>query len=90
MPRWVNDTIVPVIREDGWGHQIRSYIEDRGVVKDLRTGVVRPFRQTLDGDLDDLLREALAFRVFQWGRGWEEDMVRHVPRKPNRAIHRHA
>lgn len=58
--RQIDKTYVPPIRDQiGFGHQIRSYVQDRGYVKDLRTGVVQPFDATMDGDLDDLLRAAL-------------------------------
>lgn len=58
--RQINKTFVPPVRENnGFGHQIRSYVQDAGYVKDLRTGVTRQFDSTIDGDLDAFLREAL-------------------------------
>lgn len=58
--RQINKTFVPPVRENiGFGHQIRSYVQDAGYVKDLRTGVTRQFDSTIDGDLDDFLRESL-------------------------------
>ncbi len=49
----------------GWGHQIRSYVlQPYQMVKDLRTGVEkRSPGDVLDGDLDDFMEAALAFRV---------------------------
>jgi protein subunit release factor B len=59
--KWVDKTIAKSRRsEHGWGNQIRSYVVGRGV-KDLRTGVVADFDKTLDGNIDEFLRESLAW-----------------------------
>jgi len=43
-----------------WGHQIRNYILDQSIVKDLRTGVeTGNTRGVLDGDLDDFISASL-------------------------------
>jgi peptide chain release factor 2 len=49
----------------GWGHQIRSYVlQPYQMVKDLRTNLATSNTQgVLDGDLDDFMAAALAFRV---------------------------
>jgi peptide chain release factor 2 len=51
--------------ENGWGHQIRSYVlQPYQMVKDLRTGVeTSNTSAVLDGDLDDFMESALAARV---------------------------
>jgi peptide chain release factor 2 len=44
----------------GWGHQIRSYILDQSIIKDLRTSYeVGNTRAVLDGDLDDFITASL-------------------------------
>jgi peptide chain release factor 2 len=44
----------------GWGHQIRSYILDKSLIKDLRTNVeVNNTRAVLDGDLDGFITASL-------------------------------
>jgi peptide chain release factor 2 len=48
---------------DGWGHQIRSYILDRSVVKDARTGVETcDVKAVLDGDLDQFILPTLLLK----------------------------
>ncbi len=43
-----------------WGHQIRNYILDQSIVKDLRTGVeTGNTRGVLDGDLDPFISASL-------------------------------
>jgi peptide chain release factor 2 len=43
-----------------WGHQIRNYILDQSIVKDLRTGVeTGNTRGVLDGDLDPFITASL-------------------------------
>jgi peptide chain release factor 2 len=43
-----------------WGHQIRSYILDQSIIKDLRTNYeVGNTRAVLDGDLDDFITASL-------------------------------
>lgn len=43
-----------------WGNQIRSYILDNSLVKDLRTGLTkRNVKSVLDGDLDDFIKTSL-------------------------------
>jgi hypothetical protein len=60
MARWINDTIAQQQRSPrGFGQQIRSYVEGRGV-RDLRTGVEGDFAATLDGDIDPFLKAAIA------------------------------
>ncbi len=51
--------------ENGWGHQIRSYVmQPYQMVKDLRTGVVSSSPSDVqDGDLDAFIEAALAYRV---------------------------
>ena len=44
----------------GWGHQIRSYILDKSLIKDLRTNVeISNTRSVLDGDLDAFITASL-------------------------------
>jgi peptide chain release factor 2 len=44
----------------GWGHQIRNYILDQSLIKDLRTNVeVGNTRGVLDGDLDEFIAASL-------------------------------
>jgi peptide chain release factor 2 len=44
----------------GWGHQIRSYILDKSLIKDLRTNVeISNTRSVLDGDLDGFINASL-------------------------------
>jgi peptide chain release factor 2 len=44
----------------GWGHQIRSYILDKSLIKDLRTNVeVSNTKAVLDGDLDTFITASL-------------------------------
>jgi peptide chain release factor 2 len=44
----------------GWGHQIRSYILDKSLIKDLRTSVeISNTRGVLDGDLDEFITASL-------------------------------
>jgi peptide chain release factor 2 len=44
----------------GWGHQIRSYILDKSLIKDLRTNVeVSNTKSVLDGDLDPFISASL-------------------------------
>ena len=44
----------------GWGHQIRSYILDKSLIKDLRTSVeVSNTKAVLDGDLDPFITASL-------------------------------
>ena len=44
----------------GWGHQIRNYILDQAIIKDLRTNVeVGNTRGVLDGDLDEFITASL-------------------------------
>jgi len=44
----------------GWGHQIRNYILDQSIIKDLRTNVeVGNTRAVLDGDLDQFITASL-------------------------------
>jgi peptide chain release factor 2 len=44
----------------GWGHQIRSYILDKSLVKDLRTNVeTSNTKSVLDGDLDPFVTASL-------------------------------
>lgn len=44
----------------GWGSQIRSYILDNSLIKDLRTGVEnRNTQAVLDGDLDEFIEASL-------------------------------
>ena len=44
----------------GWGHQIRNYILDQSIIKDLRTNYeVGNTRGVLDGDLDDFIAASL-------------------------------
>jgi len=43
-----------------WGHQIRNYILDQSIIKDLRTSYeVGNTRAVLDGDLDDFIAASL-------------------------------
>jgi peptide chain release factor 2 len=43
-----------------WGHQIRNYILDQSIVKDLRTNVeTGNTRAVLDGDLDQFIDASL-------------------------------
>jgi peptide chain release factor 2 len=43
-----------------WGHQIRNYILDQSIVKDLRTNVeTGNTRAVLDGDLDAFITASL-------------------------------
>jgi peptide chain release factor 2 len=44
----------------GWGNQIRSYVLDKSLIKDLRTGVeVGNTQAVLDGDLDKFIEASL-------------------------------
>jgi peptide chain release factor 2 len=44
----------------GWGHQIRSYILDKSLIKDLRTNVeISNTKAVLDGDLDPFISASL-------------------------------
>jgi peptide chain release factor 2 len=44
----------------GWGHQIRSYILDKSLIKDLRTNVeISNTTAVLDGDLDGFITASL-------------------------------
>ena len=44
----------------GWGHQIRNYILDQSIIKDLRTNMeVGNTRAVLDGDLDAFITASL-------------------------------
>ena len=44
----------------GWGHQIRSYILDKSLIKDLRTNVeISNTKSVLDGDLDTFISASL-------------------------------
>ncbi len=44
----------------GWGHQIRSYILDKSLIKDLRTNVeISNTKSVLDGDLDAFITASL-------------------------------
>jgi peptide chain release factor 2 len=44
----------------GWGHQIRSYILDKSLIKDLRTNVeISNTKSVLDGDLDTFITASL-------------------------------
>jgi peptide chain release factor 2 len=48
----------------GWGHQIRNYVLDQSMIKDLRTNVtISDTRSVLDGDLDPFMEAALAQKV---------------------------
>ncbi len=50
--------------EVGWGSQIRSYVLDRSLIKDLRTGVeVGDTQRVLDGDLDIFMQASLQAKV---------------------------
>ena len=43
-----------------WGHQIRNYILDQSIIKDLRTGVeISNTQKVLDGDLDAFIEASL-------------------------------
>lgn len=41
---------------------VRSYVLDRSVARDDRTGVTMPVRQVLDGDIDRFVLAALLCR----------------------------
>ena len=44
--------------DDGWGHQIRSYVLDQSRIKDLRTNLeISNTQKVLDGDLDPFIEE---------------------------------
>lgn len=43
----------------GWSEKIRTYHEPRGTVKDHRTGVTAPYRDTLDGKLEPFIEAAI-------------------------------
>ena len=44
----------------GWGHQIRNYILDQSMIKDVRTNVtIGDTRSVLDGDLDPFITASL-------------------------------
>ena len=44
----------------GWGHQIRNYILDQSMIKDLRTNMtISDTRSVLDGDLDPFITASL-------------------------------
>ena len=44
----------------GWGHQIRSYILDKSLIKDLRTNLeISNTKSVLDGDLDAFITASL-------------------------------
>ena len=44
----------------GWGHQIRNYILDQSMIKDLRTNVtISDTKSVLDGDLDPFITASL-------------------------------
>src|SRR5207237_1411061 len=44
----------------GWGHQIRSYVLDQSLIKDLRTNIeIDNTTSVLDGDLDDFITASL-------------------------------
>jgi peptide chain release factor 2 len=44
----------------GWGHQIRNYVLDQSMIKDLRTNVtISDTRSVLDGDLDPFISASL-------------------------------
>lgn len=65
MARWIKDTIADQRRSpEGWGAlgQVRTYVEGQGA-RDVRTGLRKDLQGTLDGDLDDFLRAALAQRT---------------------------
>ena len=48
----------------GWGSQIRSYILDRSIIKDLRTGIENTnTRAVLNGDLDKFIQASLKMRL---------------------------
>lgn len=48
----------------GWGSQIRSYVLDKSIVKDLRTGIENTNTQAvLNGDLDKFIRASLKMRL---------------------------
>jgi peptide chain release factor 2 len=48
----------------GWGHQIRSYILDKSLIKDLRTNVeMSNTKAVLDGDLDGFITASLKHGV---------------------------
>lgn len=70
--RKINDTFVPPIRSPGLGdlRQVRSYVLDKSLVKDLRTGVESGDPQSvLDGDIDEFLKASLSMEVHTWGLG---------------------
>jgi hypothetical protein len=82
--KWREDTLVP--RQyfgTNWGNQIRSYVLNPYTkVKDLRTGVETLDAQVvLDGDLDAFMKEALALRVYRWGKNTT------VVAEPSRSSH---
>ncbi len=39
----------------GWAEKIRTYNQQRGIVKDHRTGVEQDYNKTLNGDLDKFI-----------------------------------
>lgn len=44
----------------GWGHQIRNYVLDQSMIKDVRTNVtISDTRSVLDGDLDPFITASL-------------------------------
>ena len=44
----------------GWGHQIRNYVLDQSMIKDVRTNVtISDTRSVLDGDLDPFISASL-------------------------------
>lgn len=64
--RKIKDTFVPPKRSPDFGAEphVRSYVLDRPLVKDLRTGVTSGDPQAvLDGEIDDFLRASLALPV---------------------------
>lgn len=62
--------------ENGWGHQIRSYVlQPYQLVKDLRTGHTSTNPSAvLDGEVDDFIQASLAQRIFGGGPDAVDDI----------------